>query len=180
MSKFLCTICGNPVSEIVERHNNFPVCSSCAAIDTMVRVSEKKQRIVVCLNGDTIETIHASRPDDDLEVFVLDFCTRGMGEEDIQQQCEALGRSRGFFIQHSPTEIPLELNADIDRILAAREREAEINRMTDEEQAALESLRSRGFAITVFAPGEINNASPRAVEESMVERGWQTISMEGK
>lgn len=139
-----------------------------------------RQRIVVCLCGDTIETIHASRPDDDLEVFVLDFCTSGMDVEDIQQQCETLGRSRGFFIQHSPTEIPLELNADIDRILAAREKEAEINRVTDEEQAALEPLRSRGFAVTVFTPSEIGNANPKAVENSMVERGWQTINMEGE
>lgn len=177
---YLCTKCHEATNEIVEKHNDYPVCPSCGAIATMIHVAEDKQRVVVCLGGDTIETIHASRPDDDLEVFVLDFCTRGMDEGDIQQQCESLGRSRGFFIQHSPTEIPLELNADIDRILAAREREAEINRVTDEEHAALKSLRSRGFAVTVFTPGEVNNANPRAVEDSMVERGWQTITMEGK
>lgn len=60
------------------------------------------------------------------------------------------------------------------------EKEAEINRVTDEELAAIESLRSRGFAVTVFAPSEIGNANPKAVENSMVERGWQTINMEGE
>jgi len=67
-----------------------------------------------------------------------------------------------------------------DRILASREEQAEMNRITDEELAAIESLRSRGFAVTVFAPSEIGNANPKAVENSMVERGWQTIDMEGE
>ncbi len=67
-----------------------------------------------------------------------------------------------------------------DRILASREEQAKMNRVTVEELAAIESLRSRGFAVAVFTPGEIENANPRAVENSMVERGWQTIDMEGE
>lgn len=49
---------------------------------------------------------------------------------------------------------------------------AEIN---DEVWAALELLRSAGFAVAAFCPTELQGVDVDDVENSMVEAGWYTI-----
>ncbi len=41
----------------------------------------------------------------------------------------------------------------------------------------LRELRIRGYAVVVFNPDELAGASPEQVEERMIERGWDTISI---
>ena len=47
--------------------------------------------------------------------------------------------------------------------------------MTPEEQAAIELLRSRGFAVIIWTPEELAGASRKHVEDRSVELGWQVI-----
>jgi hypothetical protein len=43
------------------------------------------------------------------------------------------------------------------------------------EQEAIQSLRSRGFAVIVWTPGELDSAAPKRVEDRSVEVGWEII-----
>ena len=49
-------------------------------------------------------------------------------------------------------------------------------RLTEEEALnAVLTLRDRGYAVTVFAPDELEGADPSTVEYLMMERGWNAI-----
>lgn len=54
--------------------------------------------------------------------------------------------------------------------------------MTKDELAALYSLRSRGYAVTVFIPEELVDTTREEVEYAMVEAGVAVIALaqEGK
>ena len=48
--------------------------------------------------------------------------------------------------------------------------------MTHEKaMEAIRSLRDAGCAVTVFTPDELDGADPTAVEDMMVQRGWDAI-----
>lgn len=47
--------------------------------------------------------------------------------------------------------------------------------MTNEEQAALKSLREKGYAICVFSPDELRGAAQDDVEQELVGAGWDII-----
>ena len=48
--------------------------------------------------------------------------------------------------------------------------------MTPEKaMKAIRALRDAGCAVTVFTPDELDGADPTAVEDMMVQRGWDAI-----
>jgi len=47
--------------------------------------------------------------------------------------------------------------------------------MTPEEQAVIDGLKARGFAVIVWTPEEIGPADAGHLEEVSVERGWNFI-----
>lgn len=47
--------------------------------------------------------------------------------------------------------------------------------MTEQERAAIESLRDKGYAVIVWSPYELGDAPPQRVEERSIEQGWDTI-----
>jgi hypothetical protein len=47
--------------------------------------------------------------------------------------------------------------------------------MNKSEQAALKSLREKGYAICVFSPDELRGASQDDVEQELVGAGWDII-----
>jgi hypothetical protein len=47
--------------------------------------------------------------------------------------------------------------------------------MTPEEREVIAELRSRGFAVIIWAPEELAGASQKHVEERSIELGWQVI-----
>lgn len=48
--------------------------------------------------------------------------------------------------------------------------------MTKAEQAAIASLRHKGFAVIVWTPEELEDANPRKVEDRSIELGWDVIA----
>lgn len=54
---------------------------------------------------------------------------------------------------------------------------AKKNVFTKAEQRALDSLRSRGFAVTIFNEEELAGAPSDEVEDSMVAAGWDAIEL---
>lgn len=53
----------------------------------------------------------------------------------------------------------------------------ELNAMTPEETRAIEALQGRGFAVIIFNPSELRQASSTTVEERLVEFGNAAIEM---
>lgn len=51
--------------------------------------------------------------------------------------------------------------------------------MSDEEWKVIDSLRSQGYAITIFTPDELDGVDIDTVEDMMVARGWDAIAMMG-
>ncbi len=49
--------------------------------------------------------------------------------------------------------------------------------MTMREWNALQSLREKGYAITIWTPKELRGANPTHVEERQMEDGWDIISI---
>jgi hypothetical protein len=49
--------------------------------------------------------------------------------------------------------------------------------MTMIEWLALQSIRAKGYAITIWTPDELRGADPRHVEERQMEDGWDVISI---
>lgn len=49
--------------------------------------------------------------------------------------------------------------------------------LTDQDLAAIESLKQRGFAVIVWTPSELRDACPVRVEERSIELGWDIIDI---
>ena len=47
--------------------------------------------------------------------------------------------------------------------------------MTPEQQEVLNALRHEGYAVIVWTPKELGEASPRRVEDRSIELGWDVI-----
>ena len=47
--------------------------------------------------------------------------------------------------------------------------------MNEEQRRIVEQLRSNGFAVIVWTPDELKNASPTRVEDRSIEIGWGII-----
>ena len=47
--------------------------------------------------------------------------------------------------------------------------------LTDDEVESFRRLRSRGFALVIFTPEELQGASLTHVEDRLVELGWEVI-----
>lgn len=47
--------------------------------------------------------------------------------------------------------------------------------MSTDEWAAINSLRSKGYAVCIFAPEELGDAVRRTVEDALCVRGWEVI-----
>lgn len=48
--------------------------------------------------------------------------------------------------------------------------------LTPEDITYLRGLRDRGFAVSVFTPGEMPDSSQEDVEDAMVAGGWDKIN----
>lgn len=48
--------------------------------------------------------------------------------------------------------------------------------MTPVQQEAIDELRHAGFAVIIWTPDELGEASPRRVEDRLTELGWDVIS----
>lgn len=46
----------------------------------------------------------------------------------------------------------------------------------DHIQDAFDELRSKGFAVVVFTPGELQGVNPKDIEEAMIITGWEAIA----
>jgi hypothetical protein len=51
--------------------------------------------------------------------------------------------------------------------------------VTNEELKVVESLRMRGYAITIFSPEELGEACPGKIEDRMCETAWEIIEWLG-
>ena len=47
--------------------------------------------------------------------------------------------------------------------------------MTNEQVEAIRALREEGHAIAIFTPEELHGANADAVEDRLVELGWEVI-----
>jgi len=47
--------------------------------------------------------------------------------------------------------------------------------LTNEEQEFIRNLRSRGFAVIIWTPEELNGANPKHVQAGSIELGWDII-----
>jgi hypothetical protein len=52
--------------------------------------------------------------------------------------------------------------------------------MTNEEYAAIKSLREKGYAVCVFSPEELRGADQDDVEQGLVVAGWDVIDAHAK
>jgi hypothetical protein len=52
--------------------------------------------------------------------------------------------------------------------------------MTDQEHAAIKSLREKGYAVCVFSPEELRGADQDDVEQDLVVAGWDVIDAHAK
>lgn len=50
--------------------------------------------------------------------------------------------------------------------------------MTPEQIDVVRLLRTAGYAVTIFAPDEVGDVDPSAVEDAMCEAGWRQIEWE--
>ena len=73
------------------------------------------------------------------------------------------------------TDGTLDDLSDEDAIAALRETVASYCSPSQLEWDALRALRSRGFAVIVFCPGELQGVEPRYVEEAIVTDAWAVI-----
>lgn len=48
-------------------------------------------------------------------------------------------------------------------------------RLTEEEVRVIRNIRSRGFAIIIWTPGELGDADPDHVQDRSIELGWDVI-----
>ena len=48
--------------------------------------------------------------------------------------------------------------------------------MTNEQREVINQLRLAGYAIIVWTPEELGDASPKRVEDRSVELGWDVIN----
>lgn len=51
------------------------------------------------------------------------------------------------------------------------------NNLTDDEVEVLKGLTDRGFAVIVFTPDELKEASPKRVEEALISEAWDVIEL---
>lgn len=47
--------------------------------------------------------------------------------------------------------------------------------LTKEEQELIQNLRTRGFAVIVWTPEELDGACPKHVQTASIELGWDII-----
>jgi hypothetical protein len=47
--------------------------------------------------------------------------------------------------------------------------------LSTQEWDALSSMRRKGYAVVVFNPEELQGASPKHVQDALVEEGWVVI-----
>jgi len=50
--------------------------------------------------------------------------------------------------------------------------------MTPSQLAAIRELRSEGYAVCIFTPGEMPDSPQRDVEDAMCEGGWRQINFD--
>ncbi len=50
--------------------------------------------------------------------------------------------------------------------------------MTEDQIKVLRELRSEGYAVCVFSPGEMPYSRQRDVEDAMCEGGWRQINFD--
>jgi hypothetical protein len=48
--------------------------------------------------------------------------------------------------------------------------------LTKEEHEFIRNLRSRGFAVIIWTPEELNGANPKYVQDGSIELGWEIIN----
>jgi len=47
--------------------------------------------------------------------------------------------------------------------------------LSKQEWDALSSIRRKGYAVVVFYPEELQGASPKHVQDALIEQGWVII-----
>lgn len=88
-------------------------------------------------------------------------------------QAVADGADLGFC--HDKCEICGALPGNRYRVLVKEEEPEVIHCITEQENAAIASLRDRGYAVIIWTPEELRDAPPGRVEDRCIEQGWDTI-----